>query len=565
METKTLIAIVIISLIFSELKPQKIEIPATASENLTGYLYAEDQVIGGVHYVLSCKETKINSVPGYQFDLEAGGKKESFKMFDIKPGDKSISLFKEQLVIAVNKLKKNIQPKTGDQKSAENTKEEVDKFATDYLTNAYSSAILKSDSGTIIGILYANKIINFYKTGKDKNYNNIEIEEGKITIQRVDIKFEYEQIAGIKVIGYNTTGDTLVFQNRLPISYSTKADVSRDHIAKRIKDSNLDATSGEFYLHFDEVFSNDYKLVNQTEDYSPIDQVISIEPEKPGRVIKKETVTNLLNAAIYTDLIAFNGSQPNGLIQTEISRRFYINRAVHRSGKDKYSYYGWTNSIKPMVVFSKLESNNKFLELMIPPPVDSLPKYIKTIDVLRHTSWSTGGDFNIIYFGCPRLQSMIYFNIGMDIRNVPMKLPGSDTTKTFNDIKVDENGEFNKTFIDLYPELHWNISPHNKFLFDYNIKYYWLFNFSKDFKMVSNTENFFNRETMKNNAGILSFRFMAALKLSDKTNGVIFFRSFYNFVLKDCSQNYFQMQLGYSFNIFDRNIEPPPLKPFGGL
>ena len=74
-----------------------------------------------------------------------------------------------------------------------------------------------------------------------------------------------------------------------------------------------------------DVFRNDYRLLNQTANYSPKDQVICIRPGEKGKVIKKEKVTNILKAKVFSDFVGFNSSKPNGLIQTEVSHRFYFN------------------------------------------------------------------------------------------------------------------------------------------------------------------------------------------------------------------------------------------------
>ena len=285
-------------------------------------------------------------------------------------------------------------------------------------------------------------------------------------------------------------------------------------------------------------------------------------------IIKKEAVTNIINGAIYTDFLGLSGTQPNGLIQTEINRRFFLNRRVWQL-RNTYNYIGFLNSIKPSITLSKIENDNKILELKTQTLNNdsSLQRYTGYIDILKHAKWMSGGDFNIFYLGIPRFQSMIYINIGVDILNVSMRLPESDTTLTFNDIKIDENREFNKSFIDLYPEIHWTISPHPRFQIDYNIKYCWLLNLSKDFILLSNPmpEYLQNGHQAKSFTNIIKLRFLAALRLSDNTNNNLFFRSIYTFIPEVPAQNYFQAQLGFAFNIFNRKVEPPPFKPFEGL
>ena len=74
-----------------------------------------------------------------------------------------------------------------------------------------------------------------------------------------------------------------------------------------------------------------------------------------------------------------------------------------------------------------------------------------------------------------------------------------------------------------------------------------------------------NGHQAKSFTNIIKLRFLAALRLSDNTNNNLFFRSIYTFIPEVPAQNYFQAQLGFAFNIFNRKVEPPPFKPFEGL
>ena len=134
--------------------------------------------------------------------------------------------------------------------------------------------------------------------------------------------------------------------------------------------------------------------------------------------------------------------------------------------------------------------------------------------------------------------------------------------------KINELGsiiKYNKAFLNLFPEVYWVISPQSRFQIGYSIKYNWLKNFSHDYVLVTDNKDSQN-DVFKNGwTSTISFKFLASLRLSSKSNNELFFRSCYNYMPKDPSQSYFQAQLGYSFNILDKNIESPPLKPFQGF
>lgn len=459
---------------------------------------------------------------------------------------------------------------------------QVNALATGVLSEIILKIKLGYDTDDAIGILYAYpkaKLNLNPKISKDSKLYDI-YKDDSICIENIDIKFENEQIADIKIAGYLSKdnegtsytvlneGCRMVFQNRVPIPYSTKADVSNDKTKSRFRKIRLYEVTNRnvFYVDFKDVIYNDYRLLNQTENYSPINQTITIKPNENGKYIKKETATKIIEAAIYSDLVGFNSSTPNGLIQTEISRRFYLNRRVSTISPT-YFYCGLFNNIKPKVTFSKLESNNKVLELSIKQvDSDSVQLFANDIDIFKHTSWSTGGKLNLITFGLPGIHSMIYIDGGAFIFNVPMRLPPLDSTMSLPDLKIDENRLFNKDFLAFYPEINWTISPHCRFQIAYCIQYYWLRNFSKDFSLVSDEQEFLTGTSLGHDwANFISFKFLATLRLNNETNAQFFFRSYYNYLPGNRSQNYFQAQIGYTFNIFEKKNESPPYNLFEGL
>ena len=499
----------------------------------------------------------------------------------------------------------------------------LNQFANGFITKAYLHLLLKVDTGDEIGTLSVNKKVKLYsikledekavQKALEYKYNKllaapkgsgwkekilglrpkmnfryqeyllrniIQHRDGvfdnilnrdkngvdSLIVEQVEIKFESEQIVSIKVKGM-VNKRHLDFLNTIPQSYSTKADVTNGNPDKKNQYKRLYSTNDTNFILIDEALKDDYRLVNLAENYSPADQVITLAPGI-NKVIRKESLSTIINAAIFTDAMGLNSSQPNGLIQTEISHRFYLNRKTMPlvSNKRCFNYWGFFESFRPKVIFSKLESNKKDLELGLLKYNGNNILYLKAIDILRQSSWSSGIDLDIIFLGVPTIHSMFYFDLGAYIYTVPLKLPQLDSSalKLFHDINYDSDMKFNKTFITLFPEVYWVINPHPRFQLANSLRYLTIFNGSEDFKIVSDLNRFQKNGTAKGTAGIVNYKFMASMRLSDKANGTIFFRSLYSFVLSAPSLNYFQAQLGYSFDIFGSKV-PPPVKPFDRL
>ena len=412
MKTKALVAVLLFALTSGIANSQNVPTTKTFSKSSQSYLYADDLLIENTQCSLSCKEIDSNGLISYCFELKKDTSNQTFKMMNIQLVEKSISLLQLYLITAFKKL--NPSGTTLDSSK-------MKLIAKEFLSNINLANIVKSDSADVVGGIDVNPKVILYKKlmikDMDKNkrasikpdsYKHhlckkrdfINESADTIEINKVEIKFEYEQITGIKVIGTdsdkknNKQGgnepSVLEFQNNIPISYSTKKDVSNDQRSKarRLYEPNKDTL---LWINFGDIIRNDYRLMNQTENYSPTDQVITIKPGDTGKVLKKTPITNLLTAAIFTDLVGLNSLKPNGLVQFEISHRFYLNRRVYRFGSS-YSYFGLLNSIRPKVTFSKIESNNKTLDLK----GDSLPLYTEAINIYKHTSWSSGGEINLV-------------------------------------------------------------------------------------------------------------------------------------------------------------------------
>ena len=84
-----------------------------------------------------------------------------------------------------------------------------------------------------------------------------------------------------------------------------------------------------------------------------------------------QNLQNSFEAIVYSDFFGvFDEENPNGIIQTEISKRFYIN--TKRKQHQWYSYFlppawysdaiGLVEYINLNAKFSKIEENNKFLK-----------------------------------------------------------------------------------------------------------------------------------------------------------------------------------------------------------
>lgn len=399
-----------------------------------------------------------------------------------------------------------------------------------------------------------------------------------LKILEVAIEFEFDQIKNIKVVGAykiprpsrtskeimdifdlqpdDFMVDTVIFQNRVPISYSTKKDVSRDVFFndKEVKlFTNRPFYGKSLYINFSDVFYNNFKLLNATENYSPVDGIIIVKPGETGKIIYKEKTVNILQAKVFSDFVGLNENQPNGLIQTEISKRVYLNSNIHQFGK-RYAYRGWVNSIEPKVVLSKLEGNNRDLILDTFSMDNKIQHYVSTIDFYQHVNFSSGGAVNLFYLGLPKIHTMFYLNFGVSFNRASIAFP--IPLDSLNNTAIQPES-FNVNAVNLYPEFVFSIQPHPSYRFNYTLRwspYYRIF--SNDFRQLNTPEKFLT-DGNDGNRQMISSEFTASIRPQRDKTGELFFRTFITFIPGDANLNFYQAQVGYSFNILSQKKQVP--------
>lgn len=404
----------------------------------------------------------------------------------------------------------------------------------------------------------------------------------EVRILKVDLEFQNEQLMNVKVLGrfYDKglkDSVTTFFQNRIPYPYSRKKDVSYDAMVPlRLYAVPRHKYGKKDHLHLDDVFSNDYYLQGNTENYAPQDTVLTLIPGDKSRLIYKAKIVNLIKAKVFSDFVGLEGSNPNGLVQTEVSRRFFIYPKVF--GVTRTAYFGYFNSFEPKIVLSKLEENQKSLLVESAFVAGSAPADLDTVflsstpmNLFRHAKFQSGGELNLLHFGLPNYHTNIYFNFGGFIQVVDLKVPeyGSDTTyftstanssiELLDRVKLNDARTFNFNSTWIYPEVAIEINPHPLLNIGLTAKFISFPFRSKlidiNHTLADNSTYEFQMQELLNpfsiTADIVNFKFEASVFLDKKVNSLVFFRSFYSFSPGDISQDFFQAQLGYSRDLFN--------------
>ena len=457
----------------------------------------------------------------------------------------------------------------------------------------------RTQEGSKVGVVYVYDQAPVYWYN-DKEPGRLPLKDSVLTIREVQIKFESGQIAGIAIKGYlDDFGDkVLTFHNRVPISFSTKFDVSQDYYIVRnieiyCKDNILDG----FHVDLDQVIYNDYQLSNYTNNYSPIDTVILLKPFEVGRVIFRERATDILQARVYSDFIGYGGDQPNGLVQVEFSKTINLKTSIRKSGVEKkparkglirrdsmsettYSFmtfppkpseqrkkkpdpgnrqwlkasrykkihtYEWFRYTIPLVALTKIEKDEKYLEVAL--DADSTG-YVTAIDLMKYSNFKAGLQHNILKASRPEFHSSFTWDASfyMMLTGINNRYTTRDSAVSGATFFTNRSNQMNALFFNMSPlVLAWNIYPHNIYHVSFTGKLQYLAETNRDF-------NFLEKER-RLGQWIYHLGLFAGVKTTESGNGQFFVRVLLDMNAVYMDQRYYQAQVGYAVKVFSRKSE----------
>jgi hypothetical protein len=441
--------------------------------------------------------------------------------------------------------------------------------------------------GSKVGTLYVTDKVNLY------TFNNVTtIKDSSLYIKEVEIKFEAGQIAGIIVKGSFLTikNKVFTFHNRTPISFSTKFDASFDYnIIKSIRIFGKEQLIKDHFVRLEELLYNDYSLSNYTNNFSPIDTVITLRPFEPGKVIFRERVADILQARVYSDFIGYGSDQPNGLVQVEISKMIYLKTNIrnnrekdsrcndtttklvacicnierfvdsmnakekvlfNRDGYRKLHTYEWFRYTIPLVSVTKIERNDKYLDVSLNADSNGI---VHAIDLMQYANFKAGTQYNILRASRPEFHSNFIWDMSLY-----MMLTGISNNSISRDTVSGISGDTvffsrntrntNALSFNFSPVIiSWNLYPHSyyHFSFDYQLQHIAEYNSGLQF---SNSEKGWGQ-------WIHHLGMFGGIRTSEYGNGEIFVRVMVNLNVLNPDQRFYQAQVGYSFKVFSHKNE----------
>ena len=345
-------------------------------------------------------------------------------------------------------------------------------------------------------------------------------------IKDCQIVFEDGFIKSIIASG-DIGGKNITFSNQYGIGLTTRNNIRK--LSKNILFNEHDRSDNRT-IRVGDLLNYSRILGNRTNDFSPMDQTITLFANQGERTLSKSPKAKLFTLSIFSDFAGINQDNPNGLIQTELSKR--INFWTQRTGLWKFGGMGIFTHVIPSAVLTKIENKNK--NLPIERILENLPDttyYISLLENFRHNIARIGTEINLIDIEGAALN--VHFNgiFGAGISRVEDELIQEGVAKG-----ISQN----------LNSLYWG--GVGKLLF--NPESSWSFQFSDQLINFQTLSDDFQFQSIENgkirsaNKAINTLEFLAAWTNIDGNK--LFARYRFNHELKYSNNNFSEYQLGYS-------------------
>lgn len=304
------------------------------------------------------------------------------------------------------------------------------------------------------------------------------------------------------------------------------------------------------------------KLELDRKDFSPKDDSYELSlPSENKKIFYKADSKEILQVKIFSDFVGIQDNNPNGLIQLEIDKEIPL--ITKRFQKPYVVFFlrpfvlnqaniGVLNYFKPQFIYSKIENNNKYLEVTSIPNGDtggSVGYGVSTLDLKQFEVFSVGADFNIFLYDIPNTKSTILFNTGFRFGRTELALDQDEP----------EVHDFPRGFTNtLQPSLEGllRINGDERFGFEFSYGINWLLSDELFFTQKANVNGFTDFETFSKsneNNTLQKATILAYLNINKENQGRLFFRYRYNAELGNFKNNFAQLQIGYTTYLTRQN------------
>jgi hypothetical protein len=281
-----------------------------------------------------------------------------------------------------------------------------------------------------------------------------------------------------------------------------------------------DDSDGYMYVYLSDLINYQRIIDVNANDISPAKQKIVIDKNQTSSKLYKEESTKILEAIVYSDLIgALEEESPNGIIQTEVSKKFNIRttRSAFLLGG-----FGAFEYLEGKVLLSKIEKDNKFLL-----PTNNT---FELLNLFQHRNFSVGGALNCASYENQNLKLNVFLESGIEFSRSGYKLSEDADERNLNSLEWMTQLKFH-----IFPEKRYGIIASSRFSY---------------FEALDETPELLNVLNHKKN-WINTLRLEAYLDVS--VTSKLFVRYGLTHDLDNINNNFSSFQLGGAFYVLQKN------------
>ncbi|WP_147677411.1 hypothetical protein [Algibacter pacificus] len=285
-------------------------------------------------------------------------------------------------------------------------------------------------------------------------------------------------------------------------------------------------------------------------DVSPVPQLLILDKNQTESELHKEETSKLFEAVVYTDFLGlFDEDNPNGIVQTEVNKRFNINtKRTDTKWYHKLLFLplisegiGTFQYLDASFQFSKIESDSKFVTpdtftfLKDDGTIDKTEDFYSPISLMRRRNFAIGGILNLVTMENQNAKLNMYINAGF--------LFGRTSLKN----SIDDLEGFHTNNLEIPFEYQFHILPEKRVSFSISDRLSWFETFDSNINLKSIEDNLLTSK----NRWLNSFNIDFNVDVSG--TGRLFLRYKLTHELDNINNNFSRLQFGYSFYLLKNN------------
>lgn len=366
--------------------------------------------------------------------------------------------------------------------------------------------------------------------------------------------------------------NTLKFRNVSPIGFTRRV----DYDALSYKYLYAHDHEGQWYaMNLGTLIDDHYieELKVGRRDFSPKNQVVRFEKSGTSSVkLEKEGRSELLKAVVFSDLGGISEDSPNGLIQTEFSRRsplvterisrksiFNLPRWFQESNVPRVVNIGTLGYLDALVTLSKIENEDRSLVLNRNDKIVNgqllKESFTSTLDLRQYENFSTELGLNALILDVPNGMTTITADwIG---RYGTVALLDSTRSLSNGSIVTSNPEEYTITTFSFGPKFSARLQGDESYFFNFSFSHFWSFIRDNRLVQVANNEQYLLRNesdpSVTNEYNQVEI--MAGLNEIGSNKGRIFFRYRLFWQQGFWRTTFYQAQVGYTFSLFRNSAQ----------